>query len=146
MRFGLMDLLFAAACIAVGYVAGFSLSSPLPQYLRVVAAALSGLGVYIAFVYPFYRGLKLFPLLLPRCACCSKFQDQLEILCGRWPRVRFRCPTCRGEFVIWLNGKPGNGETWETPVLALKWPYAFGRYQRLRKPEPGIGEQAEHGD
>lgn len=83
MRFGLIDLLFATACIAVGYGAGFSLSPPLPKYLRVVAAILGGLGVYIAFIYPFYRGLKLFPLLLPRCPCCSKFQDGFEILCGR---------------------------------------------------------------
>ena len=131
-----MDLFFAIVCIALGMVVGL-LSSHLPRYSRPVAGPLGGLFVYLALMYPFYRGLKLFPVMTPRCPCCGRFQDGFHILSGDWPRLSFRCPTCDGEFVIWYNGKPGDQETWEKPVLALKWPYAFGRYKRAKKPEPG---------
>jgi hypothetical protein len=33
---------------------------------------------------------------------------------------------CSGELVIWRRGVPGRKEAWEKPVLAWKWPYAFG--------------------
>jgi hypothetical protein len=32
--------------------------------------------------------------------------------------------------VVWLNGKPGDQETQDKPVLALTWPYASA-YTRL---------------
>jgi hypothetical protein len=59
-------------------------------------------------------------MILPRCPFCRNFQHGFHILGGQYPRVTFRCPTCNGEFVIWHNGKPGDQETWEKPVLALK--------------------------
>jgi hypothetical protein len=150
MRFNLLDLLFAYACTAIGTLIGLSLSSDLPRYSRLVAAALGAVSVYLALIYPFYRGLKLFPLILPRCPCCARcpFWEKtpvgFEILAVCWPRVRFRCPTCNGEFSVWHNGKPGDQETWENPVLALKWPYAFGIYKRANQPEPGTAASVEH--
>jgi len=39
---------------------------------------------------------------------------------------------CRGEFVVWLDGMAGASETWEHPVLVLKWPYVIGRYVRMQ--------------
>ena len=94
--------------------------------------------MYLALMYPFYRALKLFPIITPRCPCCGSFQDGYHIVHDNWPRISFRCPTCDGEFVIWYNGKPSAQETWEQPVLVLKWPYAFGIYKRAKKPEPGL--------
>ena len=50
-----------------------------------------------------------------------------------WPRIRYRCDGCEGEFVVWHDGKVGSDETWETPVLVLKWPYVFGPYRKVEK-------------
>jgi hypothetical protein len=102
--------------------------------------------MYFALIYPFYRGFKLFPMILPQCPCCGRFQEGFHILGGNWPRIIFRCPTCDGAFVIWHNGKPSDQETWEKPVLALKWPYAFGIYKRARKPEPGTAPNVGSAD
>jgi hypothetical protein len=135
MRFNLIDVLFMVACFTIGSLLGISLSSHLPGYVRLVTATLCGLGIYLAVVCPVYRGLKLYPMVLPRCPCCGNFQDGFYILDDCWPRATYRCPGCEGEFAIWLNGKLGDQETWESPVLALKWPYAFGIYERAKKPK-----------
>ena len=137
MRFGLIDLLFAIACITVGTVLGQSIALGLPAHFRAVAGSLAGIGIYLTLVYPFYRGLKLFPLILPRCPCCGNSQDGFHVNGEHWPRISFQCPSCNGEFVVWHNGKPGTQETWEQPVLVLKWPYALGRYRMAQKPELG---------
>lgn len=144
MRFGLIDLLFAIACIATGMVLGHVVALELPASLRAFAGPVAGAGVYSLLVYPFYRALRLFPMILPRCPCCAKFQNGFHILGGQYPRITFRCPTCNGEFVIWHNGNPGEEETWDRPVLALRWPYALGRYCGIQKPEqdgPANGSQ-----
>lgn len=136
MRFGLIDLMFCSTCLAIGTVLSLRLAVDFPKSLRLIAAVLIAVGPYLILVYPFYRSLRLFPMILPRCPCCGEFQPGFHVLGGEWPRVRFRCPQCIGEFVIWHNGRPSAQETWETPVLALKWPYAFGIYRRMTKP-PG---------
>ena len=138
MRFSLVDLAFAIASIAIGLVMGRLLAFHLrlPPYLRLTVVLLGGPCVYLAFIYPFYRGLRLAPMLLPRCPCCQNFQHGFYVDACGWPRVSFRCPSCNGEFVIRLNGQPSDQETWERPVLALKWPYALGVYKRMLKPEP----------
>ena len=146
MRYGLIDVLFMFACVAIGTVVGLSLSIHLPGYLRPAAGPLGAICLYLALMYPFYRGLKLYPMLLPRCPCCRKFQDGFHFDDGGWPRVRFRCPTCDGEFVVWHNGKPGDQETWDSPVLALKWPYALGIYIRAKKPRSGAAPNARSTD
>lgn len=139
MRFNLIDLLFATVSIAIGAVLGESLARGASTHLRAMAMILGGVGVYLALVYPFYRGLKLFPMILPRCPCCGKLQDGFHILDPVWPRISLRCPTCHGEFIVWCNGHPSDQETWERPVLALTWPYAFGMYKRAKKEESGGG-------
>ena len=136
MRIGLIDLLFATACIAIGMVLGQTVTSDLPTQLRPFVGPVAGVCIYLVLVFPVYRGLRLLPIIFPRCPCCRRFQQAFDILGGAWPRVGLRCPSCKGEFVIWYNGAPNAHETWETPVLALKWPYAVGRYRRLHKPEP----------
>jgi hypothetical protein len=143
MRFNLIDLFFAIACGLIGVLIGRSLSSQLPWYFRPVAPPLGGLCMYVALVYPFYRGLKLYPMIFPRCPCCGRFQEGFHFRDVDWPRVRFRCPTCDGEFVIWHNGKPSDQETWETPVLTLNWPYAWGIYKRANSPEQGAAPNSE---
>jgi len=134
LRFGLIDLLIGIIFVTVGAFLGASLSAHLPPYLQPLAELLGAIVVYLAVVYPVYRGFRLFPMILPRCPCCRIFQQGFQILHVDWPRVTFKCPSCDGKFVIWHNGKPGSQETWEKPVLALKWPYAFGRYKRMEKP------------
>ena len=141
MRFGLIDLLFLTACLAVGVFLVLPLA-PLPRNLGLLASYLVGFILYAVLIYPFYRGLRLYPMILPRCPCCRQFQQGFHF-CGGWPRVLYRCPTCNGEFVIWLNGTVGNDETWERPVLALKWPYAWGVYKRMEKPQPDKAGSAE---
>ena len=116
---------------SVGAIAAKLLYFMFPSYLTEAAIPVCAVCLYLAVVAPIYRRFRLFPMILPRCPCCGKFQNGFHFIHG-WPRVTFRCPTCEGEFVIRLNGKPGNSETWERPVLALKWPYAFGRYRRMR--------------
>lgn len=136
MRFGMIDLLFAVGCMTVGMLIGSNFAPYVAKGARPVVVFGSGFGIYFALVYPFYRMLRLFPMILPRCPCCDTFQPGYHILGGVYPRIRFKCPGCNGEFIIWHNGHPGNDETWETPVLALKWPYALGRYRRMEKASP----------
>jgi hypothetical protein len=143
MRFGLTDLLFVIACNGVGIGVGLNLASGIPSPVRIVAALLVGLCVYLVLVYPFYRGFRLVPLVLPRCPCCRNNRDSFQILGGPWPRINLRCSKCEGEFVVWLNGKPGARETWAKPVLALKWPYAYGIYKRENNPAPNAAP--DHG-
>src|SRR5205814_9002357 len=90
MRFGLIDLLFASGCIAIGMIVGQLLASGLPSSFRPIAGPVAGVGLYLAFVYPFYRCLKLFPMILPRCPCCANFQHGFHILGGHYPRITFR--------------------------------------------------------
>jgi hypothetical protein len=136
MRFGLIDVIFLSACLLIGVLLGLPVSIHLPRSVRVLPLVIGGIGVYAALIYPFYRSLRLFPLILPRCPCCGNFQSGFHVLGDPWPRIRLRCPQCEGEFVIWMNGRPGQLETWQQPVLALKWPYALGRYKRMVQPEP----------
>jgi hypothetical protein len=133
MRFSLVDLLIAMFFLAIGGVSAEFLLGTFPsRWTRIIAFACA-IGLYLAVLAPLYRRFRLFPMILPRCPCCREFQNGFHIA-PAWPRVVYRCPTCSGEFVIWHNGQPGDDETWERPVLALKWPYAFGRYQRIEKP------------
>jgi hypothetical protein len=137
MRLGLVDLLFWIACMAVGMLLGHAVASGLPTRLRPFAGPVAGLFVYLGLVHPLYRGLRLLPMIFPRCPSCRRFQQEFHILGGVWPRVSYRCLSCKGEFIVWHNGAPDDRETWERPVLALKWPYALGRYRRVQRPEPG---------
>ncbi len=136
MRFGLVDLLFAIGCLAVGMVLGLLVAAYVPAPLRLITGYIAGICLYLALVYPFYTRLKLLPMILPRCPCCARYQPGFDFVDG-WPRVMFRCKACDGQFVIWHDGKVGASETWETPVLVLKWPYAWGRYKRIERPGPG---------
>lgn len=135
MRLALPDLLFAIVSVVIGTILWPFVSPEAAPLSRIFGGLLVGMGLYFALIYPFYRGLKLLPMILPRCPCCGRFPQGLHILGGKWPRISFRCPTCDGEFVVWHNGKPGTDESWSHPVLALKWPYALGRYKRMMKPE-----------
>jgi hypothetical protein len=146
MRFNLIDVFFMFACEAIGMVVGQLLCPHLPGYVRPIAMPLGALCMYLALMYPFYRGLRLYPMVLPRCPCCRSFQHGFHILDVRWPRIVFRCPTCEGEFVVWHNGKPGGEETWEKPVLALKWPYAWGIYKRAKNRETGVAPDSGSAD
>jgi hypothetical protein len=145
MRYGLFDLLFMIACISVGMLGGLNLASEFSKRVQLVAGISSALFVYLGLVYPFYRGLRLRPMILPRCPCCRTGRDNsFEIIGGPWPRITLRCCKCNGEFVIWLNGKPGDQETWEKPVLALKWPYAWGIYKRENNPDRNAAADGVH--
>ena len=146
MRFNLIDVLFMDACIIIGVIGGALLSSHRYGPPRLVAMGLGAVCMYLALVYPFNRGLRRYPMLLPRCPCCSRLEQKGFHFCGNWPRIIFRCPLCDGEFVFWHNGKPDDEETWEKPVLALKWPYAFGIYKRVKKPETNAAPTAGSAD
>ena len=82
MRFGLIDLLFAIACIAIGMVLGQTVASGLPTVLRAFVGAVAGVGLYLVLIYPLYRGLRLLPMILPRCPCCRSFQPRISH--SRW--------------------------------------------------------------
>src|SRR5262245_32120196 len=118
MRYGLLDLLIVIFSISIGVILGHSVAPFLPGLFRPVAEVVGAVAIYLAVVYPIYRGFRLFPMVLPRCPCCNKFQHGFHFA-QAWPRVPYRCPTCHGEFVVWHNGKPTAEETWEKPVLAL---------------------------
>jgi hypothetical protein len=135
MRFGLIDLLFAIACISAGPIVAQYFGSILPGSAQTAIGIITGLGIYFALICPVYRIFRLFPMILPQCPCCGSFQPGFHIVGGQYPRIVYRCPGCNGAFVIWHNGSAREEETWDKPVLALKWPYAFGRYCKLLKPE-----------
>ena len=134
MRYSLIDLLIAIAFIGLGSGLGGCFAHDGPHSFGFLAGGFVGACAYVAAICPIYRRFRFLPMMLPRCPCCKKFQDGFHFT-RAWPRVTYRCPTCNGEFVIWHNGKVAGEETWEKPVLVLKWPYAFGRYKRMEKPE-----------
>lgn len=138
MRLSLIDLLifigFAGASSAFGLRLAHDLSPRIPALVTLAASWFLGLAAYLAVVCPLYRRCRWKPMLLPRCPCCKKGQEGFHFT-PAWPRVIYRCPTCNGEFVIWHNGAVTGDETWDKPVLALKWPYVYGRYKRMEKPE-----------
>jgi hypothetical protein len=148
LGYNLVDLLFAIACLAIGEPLGGYLASGSPDFLRAAAGHLCALCVYLALMYPFYYGLKRYPMTHPRCACCDKWQNGYFVHAVEWPRVVYRCPTCEGEFAVWHNGRAGTKETWDKPVLALTWPYGLGVYRRLQKPEsrPAPSATADRND
>jgi hypothetical protein len=123
-----------AAEVILGHVLAQMLPADGVKITEEIAAMVAGACCCLAFAAPVYRRLHFFPMLFPRCPLCKKRPDHLHHS-GEWPRLRCGCSECHGEFVIWLNGRPSDKETWDAPVLALKWPYVFGRYQRVEKPE-----------
>jgi hypothetical protein len=137
MRMSLIDLLLFTAFLglssAFGAILAPQLSERMPPILSYLISLFIGLTLYVAILCPLYRKFRLLPMILPRCPCCAQHQTGFHFY-GGWPRVMYKCPSCKGEFVIWHNGKPGTDETWDKPVLALKWPYALGRYVRTEKP------------
>lgn len=142
MRLSLIDLLlliaFAGFSSGLGLPLAHELSPHIPPLVTLAVSWLIGLLAYLGIACPLYRKCRWKPMLLPRCPCCNKRQDGFQFM-PAWPRVTYRCPTCNGEFVIWHNGAVTGDEAWDKPVLALKWPYVFGRYRRMRRPEQGGG-------
>jgi hypothetical protein len=132
MRLALPDLLFAIASFGMGTGVCRLLGTESGSLHQICGGMFLGLIIYLVLIYPVYRGFKLFPMILPRCPCCGNFQQGFHVRGDDWPRISFRCPTCSGEFVVWHNGKPSPDESWDHPVLALKWPYALGRYKRMK--------------
>ncbi len=134
VRLTLIDLIIPVVWFSV--ISVIVAPSLLPDYpfvsKLVLVATVPG---YIALIPFVYRKFGLPPMLLPRCACCGQWGDGFHVLAD-WPRVTHRCFKCEGEFVVWLDGKVGSDETWEVPVLVLKWPYVFGPYRKVEKPKP----------
>lgn len=121
-----------------GVMIGVIAPSFLPHYPLVSSLVVAAvLPVYIALAPFVYRKFGLPPMLLPRCACCGKWGEGFHVL-WLWPRITYRCDKCESEFVVWHDGKVGSDETWEAPVLVLKWPYIFGPYRKVEKPKPTI--------
>ena len=61
MRFNLIDVLLMDACIIIGIIVGALLSSHRHGPPRLVAMGLGAVCMYLALVYPFYRGLRRYP-------------------------------------------------------------------------------------
>lgn len=132
MRFTLIDMM-----MPVGLMLFVTVLVP-PSFLfhhPLLAPVVTILIYYLALAPFVYRKFGLSPMRLPRCACCGQWGEGFHVL-ANWPRIRCRCFQCEGEFVVWFDGKVGRDETWETPVLILKWPYVFGPYRKVEKPKP----------
>ena len=133
MQFTLVELMIP---VGLFFISSFIAAPFLPHYpLVYVLILVATIPVYIALAPFFYRRFRFLPMLLPRCACCGQWGEGFYVL-DNWPRITFRCFKCDGEFVVWTGGKVGSDETWEAPVLVLKWPYVFGPYRKVEKPKP----------
>jgi hypothetical protein len=140
--FDLKDGLIAGFFMAVGLlIVRQLLAGMFPPFLTETAGCVFGFLLYLAVAAPIYRTFRWRPMIHPRCQCCRNFQAGFYYT-GTWPRIVYKCPTCTGEFIIWFNGKVGNTETWDKPVLALKWPYVLGRYKKMNKPTASDPKQA----
>ena len=141
MRFSLIDLIIFTAFAGISSAAGLQLSDVLqpqiPGIICMAAAWVLGLLAYLAAACPLYRRFRWRPLLLPRCPHCNSQKDGFQ-LSQAWPRINYKCLSCSGEFVIWHSGRVTEDETWDKPVLAIKWPYVFGVYKRMSKHLSGI--------
>jgi hypothetical protein len=133
MRFTLIDLLIPILLFGIGSaLLPIQLNKIFPESISFFVSILMLVCIYLIFLPIVYRGFKLFPMWLPRCPCCNKHRNGFHFK-GEWPRFIFKCPSCGGEFIVWTNSSPNSDETYEKPVLSLKWPYAFGRYIRVLK-------------
>ena len=134
MRLTLIDLLIADLLVLIGVALGIVLSAALHSLPPLIAACSGAIALYLLAIGPIYKWLHYPPMVLPRCPCCHKPQRGFHIT-GAWPRITYRCPTCHGEFIIYLTGKPAPDEPWDKPVLAPKWPYPIAGYKRIKKPD-----------
>lgn len=127
MRFSLIDLLIPIAFVSPGTIIAARYG-----YHPVLGGAVA-YAAYFTIIGFIYRRLRLPPLKLPSCACCSESPSRFQVQ-GSWPRLEFLCPSCKGRFVIWMSGDASGEQTWCDPVIELRWPYIFGRYVRVLPP------------
>jgi hypothetical protein len=106
MRFSLIDLLIAIACIALGFeaVTGSlhllgveSVSQAGMQILGV----LGGIVIFLLLTPPIYQRLRLLPLFLPVCPHCKRRPSGYHVRESVYPRVLVACGHCERTIELW---------------------------------------------
>jgi LSD1 subclass zinc finger protein len=138
MRFTLIDLLIAIACVAAGFLAG-----SLPAHwaghphLRPLFGIPLGVLAYLTLTPPVYRRFRLRPLLVPRCPHCRTLPERYGVVASEWPREVVFCSSCRG--LCELQYRPGAARLAPDPAvprLVLGWPQSVGVSRVVPPPQP----------
>jgi hypothetical protein len=135
MRFSLIDLLIAIACMTAGCFAAAGIGHWMGYHLSVARQELLGIPIgiifFITFTPPIYRWLRLLPLFIPRCPHCKRLPGGYRIMEARWPRQVIICSLCQKPTELWWR-KPAVTDVSKTmPSVLLSWPESIGRWRLI---------------
>ena len=139
MRFSLIDLLIAIACITLGCViVGSTLhmfvSEPVSQARMQILGVPVGVIIFLILTPPLYRRLRLLPLFLPVCPHCKQRPGGYHVLKSVQPPVIVACGHCKQTTELWWRQPAPSDVSKTMPSLLLSWPHSIGRW-RLISPE-----------
>jgi hypothetical protein len=140
MRFSLIDLLIAIACIALGCFAVAGVGHLLGyEQLSQARTELFGVPVgvifFLVFTPPIYRRFRLLPLFLPVCPHCKRRPPGYHVGESRWPRVVVACGNCKQTIDLWWSPPSPGDISPTTPSLLLVWPHSIGRWRLVSRGE-----------
>jgi len=136
MRFSLIDLLIAIACIASGCLAVAGVSYLLGYgHLSEARLQLFGAPVSVIFFFiitpPIYRHFHLLPLFLPVCPHCRRRPGGYRILQSVGPRTLVACGHCGQTIELWWRQPAAAYVSKTMPSLLLGWPHSVGRWRSI---------------
>jgi hypothetical protein len=140
MRFSLIDLLIAIACIALGCFAVAGVGHLLGyEQLSQARTELFGVPVgvifFLVFTPPIYRRFRLLPLFLTVCPHCKRRPPGYHVGESRWPRVVVACGNCKQTIDLWWSPPSPGDISPTTPSLLLVWPHSIGRWRLVSRGE-----------
>src|SRR5882672_4545533 len=136
MRFSLIDLLIAIACIASGCLAVAGVSYLLGYgHLSEARLQLFGAPVSVIFFFiitpPIYRRFHLLPLFLPVCPHCKRRPGGYRVLQSVGPRTLVACGHCGQTIELWWREPAASDVSKTMPSLLLGWPHSVGRWRSI---------------
>lgn len=136
MRFSLIDLLIATACITLGCVAvacalpAFG-SEPVSQVRMQILGVPVGVIIFFVLTPPIYQRLRLLPLFLPMCSHCKQRPGGYHVLGSVPPRVLVACGLCKQTTELWWKQPAPSDVSKTIPSLLLSWPHSIGRWRLI---------------
>lgn len=107
---------------------------PAPARVLLAAAGLPVAGLLVLILgWQLYRIFRHPPLFLSATPCphCGA-RPGYEAVRSEWPRILLSCPSCGGEFELWMSRRvPPDRLTPGRPAFRLGWPELVRRWRRL---------------
>ena len=139
MRFSLIDLLVATACMTLGFLGGDFIAVRTGPWAKLLGLPLGAL-LFLIVTPPLYRRFRLPPLLLPRCPHCHKRPDLFWFKERIQERDIVACGLCGGVTELQYRIQPPHSASDPMPRLLLVWPQSIGRW-RVVPPCTGLNHE-----